>query len=56
MKVKTRKCMLVIGTLAVMAVYATGAYRNEMARQAPQVASCTFGYCVPTDATFSILR
>ncbi|KPW55522.1 hypothetical protein RA263_09510 [Pseudomonas syringae pv. tagetis] len=56
MKAITRKCMVVIGALAVMAVYTAGAYRNELARQAPQVASCTFGHCVPTDATFSALR
>lgn len=35
MKVITRKCMVVAGALAVLAVYTAGAYRNELARQAP---------------------
>ncbi|MCD5995199.1 hypothetical protein KDX38_16035 [Pseudomonas sp. CDFA 602] len=56
MKVKTKKCAAVIGFLAVLGLYATGAYRNELTRQAPTVASCSFGHCVPTDATFSALR
>ncbi|SOP96812.1 hypothetical protein [Pseudomonas syringae] len=56
MKAITRKCMVVAGALAVLAVYGAGAYRNELARQAPYVSSCTLGHCVPTDATFSALR
>ncbi len=56
MKAITRKCMVAAGALAVLAIYSAGAYRNELTRQAPQVASCTFGHCVPTDATFSALR
>ncbi|MFJ4142292.1 hypothetical protein [Pseudomonas sp. NPDC089734] len=56
MKAKTRKCMAVLGIIAVFCIYAAGIYRIEMARQAPRVAICTFGHCVPTDATFSVLR
>ncbi|KPW22440.1 MULTISPECIES: hypothetical protein [Pseudomonas syringae group] len=56
MKVITRRCMAAVGIITVLAVYAAGAYRNELSRQNPAVASCTFGHCVPTDATFSALR
>ncbi|MDO7927538.1 hypothetical protein Q6A51_12150 [Pseudomonas sp. KFB-139] len=56
MKVKTRKCMAVLGVLAVVGIYAAGAYRIEMIRQAPKVAICSFGHCVPTTATLSALR
>lgn len=56
MKARTRKCMAVAGVIAVLGIYAAGVYRIEMARQAPRVAICTFGHCVPTDATFSALR
>ncbi len=56
MSVKIKKCMAVLGVLAVVGMYAVGAYRIEMARQTPKVAVCTFGHCVPTAATFSALR
>lgn len=56
MKVKTRKCMAVVGVIAVIAVYAAGVYRVELARQATTVVSCSFGHCVPNESTFSALR
>ncbi|AHF69265.1 MULTISPECIES: hypothetical protein [Pseudomonas] len=56
MNVKIKKCMAVLGVLAVVGMYAVGAYRIEMARQAPKVAACSFGHCVPTSATLSALR
>jgi len=56
MNIKTRRCLSVVGVAAIVALYATSAYRVEMARQAPQVASCSFGHCVPANATFSALR
>jgi hypothetical protein len=56
MNIKIKKCATVLGITAVIAVYAAGVYRNELARQAPQVATCNFGHCVPSNATFSALR
>ncbi|HEX8596016.1 MAG TPA: hypothetical protein VF682_22460 [Pseudomonas sp.] len=56
MNIKTRKCLAVLGAAAVVGLYAAGAYRIELIREAPRVASCSFGHCVPTDATFSALR
>jgi hypothetical protein len=56
MTIKIKKCMAVLGISAVIAVYAVGAYRNERTRQGPQVASCSFGHCIPNNATFSALR
>jgi hypothetical protein len=56
MNIKIKKCVTVLGISAVIAVYAAGVYRNEMVRQTPQVASCSFGHCVPSNATFSALR
>ncbi|WP_200866324.1 hypothetical protein [Pseudomonas syringae] len=56
MKVITRRCMAAIGILAVLAVYAAGAYQNELSRQATGSANCTFGHCAPLDASFSALR
>lgn len=56
MNIKTRKCLAVLGASAVLALYAAGAYRIELIRNTPQVASCSFGHCVPTGATFSALR
>lgn len=56
MNIKITKCATVLGIAAVIAVYAAGVYRNELVRQAPQVATCSFGHCVPNNATFSALR
>jgi hypothetical protein len=56
MNIKIKKCAAVMAITAVVAVYAAGVYRNELARQAPQVATCSFGHCVPSNATFSALR
>jgi hypothetical protein len=56
MNIKITRCLSVVGIAAVIALYATSAYRVELARQAPQVASCSFGHCVPANATFSALR
>jgi hypothetical protein len=57
MNIKIRRCLSVVGVAAVIALYATSAYRVEMTRLAPNhVASCSFGHCVPANATFSALR
>ena len=56
MNIKIKKCMTVLAVSSVVAIYAAGAYRNELVRQAPQVATCSFGHCVPSNATFSALR
>jgi len=56
MNIKTRKCLTVLVATGAIALYATAAYRVEMSRSVPQVASCTFGHCVPTSMTFSALR
>lgn len=56
MKVRTRKCMAVLGVIAVIGLYAAGAWRIEMIRQAPQTTFCSIGHCVPSDSTFSALR
>jgi hypothetical protein len=56
MNTTTRKCLMVMGVGAVIALYGAGVYRNELARQAPQVAVCSFGHCVPNNGTFSALR
>ncbi|MFS2161077.1 hypothetical protein ACCD10_27590 [Pseudomonas sp. Pseusp122] len=56
MRITTRKCLAVIAATAVLAIYGAGAYRIEMARQGPHLASCNFGHCYPTSATFAALR
>jgi hypothetical protein len=48
--------MAAVGIIAVVALYAAGAWRVEMIRQAPQTAFCTIGHCVPVNSTFSALR
>jgi len=56
MSIRIKKCLAVLAATAVLAIYAAGAYRIEMTRQNPQVASCTLGHCYPTSATFAALR
>lgn len=56
MNIKIKKCVTVLSISAVIAIYAAGVYRNELARQTPQVATCSLGHCVPSNATFSALR
>ncbi len=56
MNTTTRKCLMIAGVSAVVALYGAGVYRIEMVRQAPQVAVCSFGHCVPNNGTFSALR
>jgi len=56
MSIKIKKCFAVLAATAVLAVYAAGAYRVEMTRMNPQVASCSLGHCYPTSATFAALR
>jgi len=52
-----RQCVYVVAVLAVLGIYAAGAYRIEQLRQQPRMAVvCTIGHCVPSDATFSALR
>lgn len=56
MNTTTRKCLMVVGIGAVIALYGAGVYRIELVRQTPQVAVCSFGHCVPNNGTFSALR
>ena len=56
MKVRTKRCMAVLGVVAIIGLYAAGAWRIEMIRQAPFTAFCSIGHCVPADSTFSALR
>ena len=52
-----RQMVYSVAVGVVLSIYAAGAYRIEQMRQTPRVAVvCTFGHCVPTDATFSALR
>ena len=52
-----RQMVYVVAVGVVLSIYAAGAYRIEQMRHTPRVAVvCTFGHCVPTDATFSALR
>ncbi len=52
-----RQCVYAVAVLAVLSIYAMGAYRIEELRQSPQMAVvCTFGHCLPTGASFSALR
>jgi len=52
-----RQCVYVIAVAVVLSLYGAGAYRIEQMRKAPQTAVvCTFGHCMPTDASFTALR
>lgn len=52
-----RQCVYVVAVVTVLSVYGVGAYRIEQLRQSPRTAVvCTFGHCLPTDASFSALR
>lgn len=52
-----RQCVYVVAVLTVLSIYAAGAYRIEQLRHSPRMAVvCTFGHCIPTDASFSALR
>ncbi len=54
---KTRKCAMAFAITAVLALYATAAWRVEQLRQAPRVVfSCHMDYCVPHTASLSALR
>lgn len=54
---KTRKCAAVLAISAVLALYATAAWRVEQIRHAPHsVASCNLEHCVPHTASLSALR
>jgi len=54
MIITTRRCLAVLSVAAVVAVYAAGAYRIEMARQSPRAAVvCSMNHCAPQDATFA---
>lgn len=49
-----RKSLTVLSVAVVIALYAAGAYRIEMARQAPRfVVMCNADHCAPQDATFA---
>lgn len=56
MRVTTKKCLAALGIVSVIALYAAGCYRIELARMAPPALACTFAHCSPTDATFTALR
>ncbi|MFJ3482210.1 hypothetical protein ACIPL1_02390 [Pseudomonas sp. NPDC090202] len=52
-----RQMVYVVAVAVVLSIYAAGAYRIEQMRNMPRGAVvCTFGHCVPTDASFSALR
>ncbi|TDV70054.1 hypothetical protein [Pseudomonas sp. LP_7_YM] len=52
-----RQCVYVVAVVTVLSVYGVGVYRIEQLRQSPRNAVvCTFGHCLPTDASFSALR
>lgn len=52
-----RQCVYVVAVMAVLSLYAAGAYRIEQLRQQPRMAVvCSFGHCMPTEAGFSALR
>jgi hypothetical protein len=52
-----RQCVYVAAVAVVLSIYAAGAYRIEQLRNEPRMAVvCTFGHCVPADASFSALR
>lgn len=56
MRVTIKKCLATLGIVGVVALYAAGAYRIELARMAPPASLCAFAHCSPTDATFTALR
>lgn len=52
-----RQMVYVVAVATVLSIYAAGAYRIEQMRQTPRgVVVCTFGHCMPTEASFSALR
>ncbi|WP_198291596.1 hypothetical protein [Pseudomonas asplenii] len=54
---RTRKCAAVLAISAVLALYATAAWRVEQIRQTPHtVATCNLEHCVPHTASLSALR
>lgn len=54
---KTRTGAAVLAISAVLALYATAAWRVEQTRLAPHsVATCHLGHCVPHTASLSALR
>jgi hypothetical protein len=54
MIITIRRTMAVLSVAVVVAIYAAGAYRIEMARQAPHYAVlCDGSHCAPQDATFA---
>jgi hypothetical protein len=56
MIITTRRTMAVLSVAVVLAIYAAGAYRIEMARNAPYYAVlCDGSHCAPQEATFAAL-
>ncbi|WP_397451552.1 hypothetical protein [Pseudomonas sp. NA-150] len=56
MIITTRRTMAALSVAVVVAIYAAGAYRIEMARQAPRfTVLCDGAHCAPQDATFAAL-
>ncbi|BBP75341.1 hypothetical protein HX881_15780 [Pseudomonas gingeri] len=54
---KTRKCAAVLAVCAVVALYATAAWRVEQLRQTPRnLSTCNLEHCVPHTASLSALR
>lgn len=56
MRVTTRKCLAALGLISVVAIYAAGAYRIELARMSPHSVVCMFGHCAPANASLVVLR
>jgi hypothetical protein len=56
MIITTRRTMAALSVIVVVAIYAAGAYRIEMARQAPHYSVlCDGNHCAPQEATFAAL-
>jgi hypothetical protein len=56
MIITTRRTMAALSVAVVVAIYAAGAYRIEMMRQAPHYAVlCDGAHCAPQEATFAAL-
>ncbi|MDF0731094.1 hypothetical protein P0Y43_10195 [Pseudomonas entomophila] len=57
MGIKSRRCLIVVGLLAVAGLYGSACWRVELLRNQPNAsATCVHEHCVPHTATLSALR
>ena len=57
MSIKPRHCLIVVGLVAVAALYGSACWRVELLRSQPTASStCVHDHCVPHAATLSALR